>query len=52
MTIQEDDDDFRPPDQEPQDIEIAEEDDADLEGADSVLGKHPLEDDDEGPSKR
>jgi len=50
---QEDDDDFRPPEQEPQDIEIADEDDADLEG-DSVLGKHPLEEDDEdgSPSKR
>ena len=47
---QEDDDEFKPPDAEPQDLEIADEDDADLEGADSVLGKHPLEDDDEGPS--
>jgi len=52
---QEDDADFRPPDQEPNDLEIADEDDADLEGGDSVLGKRgALEDDDEeeGSSKR
>lgn len=50
---QDDDDDFKPPDEEPRDLEIADEDDGDLEAADSVLGKHPLDDDeDEGPSKR
>lgn len=45
--MQEDDDEFKPPDAEPQDLEIADEDDADLEGADSVLGKRPLDDDED-----
>ena len=44
---EDDDGDFAPPDQEPQDLEIAEEDDADLEAAGSMLGKRPLEDGDE-----
>lgn len=44
---EDDDGDFAPPDQEPQDLEIAEEDDADLGAAGSMLGKRPLEDGDE-----
>eukprot|EP00960_Hanusia_phi_P032645 749976-Hanusia_phi.AAC.2 len=49
----EEDDDFQPPAEEPEDLEIEEEEDADL-GEQTVLGKHEREgiDDDDEPNKK